>query len=149
MIIGLDCKKTCAYSFPCFPMDVPQNDDRVKHRKCIDFVRSSSICGTDMTSVFFDKLQPREQINQLTAFIDGSQVTVAHLIVNKQTKYCIYLLIRRILYLRYMDLRMTVRLYCEKYKQDLVRCEVAYRRVSVKKCYRSPEPTKWIVEEIS
>lgn len=55
-------------------MDVPPNDDRIKHRKCIDFIRSSSICGSDTTSVFFDKLQPREQINQLTSFIDGSQV---------------------------------------------------------------------------
>ncbi|XP_050539953.1 peroxidasin isoform X2 [Daktulosphaira vitifoliae] len=71
---GLDCKKTCAYSFPCFPMDVPPNDDRIKNRKCMDFIRSSAICGTDTTSVFFDKLQPREQINQLTAFIDGSQI---------------------------------------------------------------------------
>lgn len=74
IFLGLDCKKTCAYSFPCFPMDVPPNDDRIKNRRCMDFIRSSSICGTDTTSVFFDKLQPREQINQLTAFIDGSQV---------------------------------------------------------------------------
>lgn len=73
-ILGLDCKKTCAYSFPCFPMEVPLNDDRIKNRKCMDFIRSSSICGTDTTSVFFDKLQSREQINQLTSFIDGSQV---------------------------------------------------------------------------
>ncbi|XP_050432514.1 peroxidasin [Adelges cooleyi] len=71
---GLDCKKTCAYSFPCFPMDVPPNDDRIKNRKCMDFIRSSAICGSDTTSVFFDKLQPREQINQLTSFIDGSQI---------------------------------------------------------------------------
>ncbi|XP_025414853.1 peroxidasin homolog [Sipha flava] len=71
---GLDCKKTCAYSFPCFPMDVPPNDDRIKRRKCMDFIRSSAICGTDTTSVFFDKLQSREQINQLTAYIDGSQI---------------------------------------------------------------------------
>lgn len=55
-------------------MDVPPNDDRIKRRKCMDFIRSSAICGTDTTSVFFDKLQPREQINQLTAYIDGSQV---------------------------------------------------------------------------
>jgi peroxidase len=55
-------------------MDVPPNDDRIKRRKCMDFIRSSAICGTDTTSVFFDKLQSREQINQLTAYIDGSQV---------------------------------------------------------------------------
>jgi len=47
----------------------------------MDFIRSSSICGTDTTSVFFDKLQPREQINQLTAFIDGSQVRLQKIVV--------------------------------------------------------------------
>lgn len=47
----------------------------------MDFIRSSSICGTDMTSVFFDKLQPREQINQLTAFIDGSQVWLQRIVL--------------------------------------------------------------------
>uniref|UniRef100_A0A1B6E548 Uncharacterized protein n=2 Tax=Clastoptera arizonana TaxID=38151 RepID=A0A1B6E548_9HEMI len=71
---GIDCKKSCAYAAPCFPMEVPENDPRIKNRRCMDFIRSSAICGSGMTSVFFDSLQPREQINQLTAFIDGSQV---------------------------------------------------------------------------
>ncbi|RZF35285.1 hypothetical protein LSTR_LSTR014571 [Laodelphax striatellus] len=71
---GLDCKKTCAYSAPCFPMEVPENDPRIHNRRCMDFIRSSAICGSGLTSVFFDTMQPREQINQLTAFIDGSQV---------------------------------------------------------------------------
>ncbi|KAL5280951.1 PXDN family protein [Megaselia abdita] len=71
---GIDCKKTCEYAAPCFPMDVPQNDPRVLNRRCIDFVRSSSICGSGMTSVFFDSVQQREQINQLTSYIDASQV---------------------------------------------------------------------------
>lgn len=42
----------------------------------MDFIRSSAICGSGVTSVFFNKIQPREQINQLTAFIDGSQVSI-------------------------------------------------------------------------
>lgn len=71
---GIDCKKTCENAPPCFPMEVPLNDSRVTNRRCIDFVRSSSTCGSGMTSVFFGKIQPREQINQLTAFIDASQV---------------------------------------------------------------------------
>ncbi|CAG9800209.1 unnamed protein product [Chironomus riparius] len=71
---GVDCKKTCDFAPPCFPMEVPPNDPRVTNRRCIDFVRSSAACGSGMTSVFFGKLQPREQINQLTAFIDASQV---------------------------------------------------------------------------
>lgn len=71
---GIDCKKSCDYAAPCYPIDVPPNDPRIKNRRCIDFVRSSAICGSGMTSVFFDSIQPREQINQLTSFIDASQV---------------------------------------------------------------------------
>lgn len=71
---GVDCKKTCAYAAPCFPIDVPVNDPRITNRRCIDFLRTSSVCGSGMTSVLFGTLQPREQINQLTSFIDASQV---------------------------------------------------------------------------
>lgn len=110
--IGLDCKKTCAYSFPCFPMDVPQNDSRIKNRKCMDFIRSSSICGSDTTSVFFDKLQSREQINQLTAFIDGSQVCNSHGALSTENKFYSFVCFR------YMDLRTIGHLYFEKSKQD-------------------------------
>lgn len=53
---------------------VPPNDPRVKNRRCIDLFRSSAICGSGMTSILFDTVQPREQINQLTAYIDASQV---------------------------------------------------------------------------
>lgn len=71
---GIDCKKTCEYSAPCYPIEVPENDPRIKNRRCIDLVRSSAICGSGMTSIFFDDVQPREQINQLTSYIDASQV---------------------------------------------------------------------------
>ncbi|XP_072930563.1 peroxidasin [Epargyreus clarus] len=71
---GVDCKKTCDYAAPCFPIDVPDNDERITNRRCIDFVRTSAVCGSGMTSVLFGKLQPREQINQLTSYIDASQV---------------------------------------------------------------------------
>lgn len=71
---GVDCKKTCAYAAPCFPIDVPGNDPRITNRRCIDFLRTSSVCGSGMTSVLFGTLQPREQINQLTSFLDASQV---------------------------------------------------------------------------
>lgn len=53
---------------------MPPNDPRVTNRRCIDFIRSSAICGSGQTSVLFDGMQPREQINQLTAFVDASQV---------------------------------------------------------------------------
>lgn len=71
---GIDCKKTCEFAPPCYPIEVPPNDPRVKNRRCIDLVRSSSICGSGMTSVFFDSVQHREQINQLTSYIDASQM---------------------------------------------------------------------------
>lgn len=71
---GIDCKKSCDYAAPCYPIDIPPGDPRVKNRRCIDFIRTSSICGSGMTSVFFDSIQPREQINQLTSYIDASQV---------------------------------------------------------------------------
>ncbi|KAG5677506.1 hypothetical protein PVAND_007262 [Polypedilum vanderplanki] len=71
---GVDCKKTCEFQPPCYPMEVPPNDPRINNRRCIDFVRSSAACGSGVTSVFFGNIQPREQINQLTAFIDASQV---------------------------------------------------------------------------
>ncbi|XP_044733835.1 peroxidasin isoform X3 [Chrysoperla carnea] len=71
---GIDCKKSCDYAAPCYPMEVPPNDPRIKNRRCIDFIRSSAVCGSGMTSVFFENVQPREQINQLTSYIDASQV---------------------------------------------------------------------------
>lgn len=71
---GVDCKKTCDYAPPCFPIDVPPNDPRINNRRCIDFIRTSAVCGSGVTSVLFGRLQPREQINQLTSYIDASQV---------------------------------------------------------------------------
>lgn len=71
---GVDCKKTCENAAPCYPIQVPPNDPRVTNRRCIDVFRSSAICGSGMTSVLFDSIQPREQINQLTSYIDASQV---------------------------------------------------------------------------
>lgn len=88
---GIDCKKSCDYAAPCYPMDVPRDDPRISNRfaisgtkvlshslsffrRCIDFVRTSSICGSGMTSIFFDTVQHREQINQLTSYIDASMV---------------------------------------------------------------------------
>lgn len=47
---------------------------RVPHQRCIEFTRSSAACGSGVTSVFFDRVRPREQLNQLTAYLDASQV---------------------------------------------------------------------------
>ncbi|CAB0039484.1 unnamed protein product [Trichogramma brassicae] len=43
---GIDCKKTCDNAAPCFPMQVPPNDPRIKNRRCIDFFRTSAVCAT-------------------------------------------------------------------------------------------------------
>jgi hypothetical protein len=71
-----NCFRSCEYAAPCYPIEVPPNDPRITNRRCIDFFRSSAICGSGQTSVFFDTLMPREQINQLTSYIDASQVSI-------------------------------------------------------------------------
>lgn len=38
------------------------------------FVRSSPVCGSGMTSLLMNSVYPREQINQLTSYIDASNV---------------------------------------------------------------------------
>lgn len=71
---GIDCKKSCDNAAPCFPMEVPPGDPRIGNRRCIDFVRTSAVCGSGATSVLWGKLTPREQLNQLTSYLDASQV---------------------------------------------------------------------------
>ncbi|KAK1124010.1 hypothetical protein K0M31_007038 [Melipona bicolor] len=71
---GIDCKKSCDNAAPCFPMDVPPGDPRVNNRRCIDFIRTSAVCGSGATSVLWGSFTPREQLNQLTSYMDASQV---------------------------------------------------------------------------
>ncbi|XP_043287207.1 peroxidasin isoform X2 [Venturia canescens] len=72
---GIDCKKSCDNAAPCFPMEVPPGDSRITNRRCIDFVRTSAVCGSGITSVLWGEgLAPREQMNQLTSYLDASQV---------------------------------------------------------------------------
>nr|XP_037271145.1 peroxidasin homolog isoform X3 [Rhipicephalus microplus] len=70
----VDCADSCDNVMPCFPIEVPADDRRVRGHRCIEFVRSSTACGSGRTSVFYGALAPREQTNQLTAFIDASNV---------------------------------------------------------------------------
>ena len=55
-------------------MDVPRNDPRVNNRRCIDFIRTSAVCGSGATSILWGSFTPREQLNQLTSYMDASQV---------------------------------------------------------------------------
>ena len=74
---GLDCTKeytVCDNQPPCFPIAIPENDPRIRRHGCMQFTRSSAVCGTGTTSVFFSAVTPREQMNQITSYIDASTV---------------------------------------------------------------------------
>ncbi|KAM9099196.1 putative oxidoreductase PXDNL isoform 2-T2 [Sarcophilus harrisii] len=71
---GRSCSSVCTNDPPCFPILVPQNDARVANSQCMFFVRSSPVCGSGMTSLMMSSVYAREQINQLTAYIDASNV---------------------------------------------------------------------------
>ncbi|XP_048386969.2 peroxidasin homolog isoform X1 [Stegostoma tigrinum] len=72
---GQHCSSVCTNDPPCFPILVPQNDPRVRNgARCMFFVRSSPVCGSGMTSLLMESVYPREQINQLTSYIDASNV---------------------------------------------------------------------------
>ena len=73
-IEGGRCDIHCKNEHPCFPIQIPPNDPRSKRYKCMDFTRSSAVCGSGSTSVFFDVITPRQQINQITSYIDASNV---------------------------------------------------------------------------
>ena len=71
---GQTCGATCSFDPPCFPILIPEDDPRIDRNGCIEFTRSSPSCGSGTTSVFFENLQKREQMNRLTSYIDASQV---------------------------------------------------------------------------
>ncbi|XP_028406279.1 peroxidasin-like isoform X2 [Dendronephthya gigantea] len=71
---GENCTSTCENQSPCFPISIPANDTRIKRHKCMTFTRSSSACGTGATSVFFSVVSTREQMNQITSYLDASNV---------------------------------------------------------------------------
>lgn len=71
---GRRCNDTCDKQSPCFPILVPSSDPRISGRTCLGFTRTSATCNTGSTSLFFNTLAPRQQLNALTAFIDASNV---------------------------------------------------------------------------
>ncbi|XP_041357097.1 peroxidasin-like isoform X2 [Gigantopelta aegis] len=70
---GRRCNETCENQSPCFPIPVPNSDLRI-HSQCLGFARSSATCNSGTTSIFFNTVSPRQQINVLTSFIDASQI---------------------------------------------------------------------------
>ncbi|XP_077991222.1 peroxidasin homolog [Glandiceps talaboti] len=73
-IDGVKCDETCENQPPCFPIPIPEGDPRITRRRCMEFTRSSAVCGSGSTSVFFNTVMPREQINQITSYIDASNI---------------------------------------------------------------------------
>ncbi|XP_061599189.1 peroxidasin homolog isoform X2 [Cololabis saira] len=73
---GQLCAQVCTNDPPCFPIQFPANDQRQLRTgaRCMFFVRSSPVCGSGMTSLLMNSVYPREQINQLTSYIDASNV---------------------------------------------------------------------------
>ncbi|KAG8512340.1 Peroxidasin [Galemys pyrenaicus] len=72
---GQHCSLVCGNEPPCFSVAIPPNDPRVRGgARCMFFVRSSPVCGSGMTSLLMNSVLPREQINQLTSYIDASNV---------------------------------------------------------------------------
>ncbi|KAF0312813.1 Peroxidasin [Amphibalanus amphitrite] len=69
-----ECDSTCRNDPPCFNIAIPPGDRREAHHRCMRLVRSSAACGSGSTSVFGHEVMPREQINGLSSFIDGSMI---------------------------------------------------------------------------
>ena len=70
---GITCSSTCSNEPPCFPIKLP--DDDAREEKCMEFTRTSATCGSGSTSALFGKkIRKREQLNQLTSYLDASQV---------------------------------------------------------------------------
>ncbi|KAK3611774.1 hypothetical protein CHS0354_014125 [Potamilus streckersoni] len=53
----------------CLPIEIPPGDDYFKNGTCLNFIRSAAVVSEDCTV-----LEPREQINKLTSYMDGSLV---------------------------------------------------------------------------
>ncbi|VDD76032.1 unnamed protein product [Mesocestoides corti] len=86
---GLGCNETCINDPPCFPIITPPGDPRIRQR-CIGFARSSATCGSGSTSILLGKPQHREQLNQITAFIDASNVYGSEEFENSQLRNTLY-----------------------------------------------------------
>ncbi|NXU54274.1 PERT peroxidase, partial [Turnix velox] len=76
-LTGMECQMTCEKQNPCFPIKVTTNETLTAGMDCLPFYRSSPACGTGDHSILFGNLSvlnPRQQINGLTSFLDASTV---------------------------------------------------------------------------
>ncbi|XP_061482043.1 thyroid peroxidase [Rhineura floridana] len=73
----VDCKLTCENQTPCFPILVFANDTFSMNMTCMPFYRSSPACATGQQEFLIGNLSilnPRQQMNSLTSFLDASTV---------------------------------------------------------------------------
>ncbi|XP_043574595.1 eosinophil peroxidase-like isoform X2 [Chiloscyllium plagiosum] len=72
---GIDCERTCFQRNPCFPIQIPRGDTRIKNQSiCLPFIRSAPACGSGELGSLFGDVNTRQQMNVLTAFIDVNEV---------------------------------------------------------------------------
>lgn len=75
---GAFCNRTCENVDPCFNIPLSRNDPKLNSANskypCIEFERSAAVCGSGETSLVFQRVTYREQMNILTSFIDASNV---------------------------------------------------------------------------
>ncbi|VDM47303.1 unnamed protein product [Toxocara canis] len=74
---GAICNRTCENTNPCFNIQLPYDDPRMKKKAkypCIEFERSSAVCGSGETSLIYRQITYREQMNIITSYIDASGV---------------------------------------------------------------------------
>ncbi|XP_069766439.1 eosinophil peroxidase-like isoform X2 [Narcine bancroftii] len=72
---GINCERTCVQRNPCFPIKIPPGDPRItQNETCMPFFRSAPACGTGESASLFGDVNPRQQINSLTSFIDVNEV---------------------------------------------------------------------------
>ncbi|XP_071944046.1 uncharacterized protein [Antedon mediterranea] len=62
----------CTTNDRCLPIKIPDNDPFFNSSSCIEFLRSSPVPGLDC------KPGPRQQLNQITSFLDLSSVYGSH-----------------------------------------------------------------------
>ncbi len=77
---GIACRDSCTNDQPCFPiLTEPLTTSKASQKvECMEFVRSAAICGSGETSILTPFVHQREQVNQVTSFIDASQVYGSH-----------------------------------------------------------------------
>ncbi|XGW04994.1 hypothetical protein V3C99_015853 [Haemonchus contortus] len=76
---GAICNKTCENLDPCFNIPLSPSDPKLHtgvHQKypCIEFERSGAVCGSGETSLIFQRVTYRDQMNIITSYLDGSMI---------------------------------------------------------------------------